>query len=136
MAWPAVFLLLAAVRPVGSAPTDAQKPTLTKPGQFKATVPLQKPSGGARFGAGAFGGTSSASSASTADIAVNILDQRFYPVKTYVLRGLQAQDRVENLWDGKDAYGREMPPGRYFASLSIVYSDGTKASQFYGFVKE
>lgn len=108
---------------------------VANPSKFKVNYSLQKSgasgtSGPNAFGAGLFSGDSAAS------IAVNILDERFYPVKAFVLRDVKSSSRVESLWDGRDVYGKEMPAGKYYASLSIVYSDGAKETKFFKFEKE
>ena len=40
------------------------------------------------------------------------------------------------LRDGLDIYGKEVPGGIYYASLSIIYTDGKKETKFFRFLKE
>ncbi len=115
---------------------------VANPSKFKVNYSLQKSgaSGGSgpnAFGApGLFGASGvSGGSAAAASIAVNILDERFYPIKAFVLRDVTDTSRVESLWDGRDVYGKESPAGRYYAQLSIVYGDGSRETKVFKFVK-
>lgn len=109
-----------------------EKAKISNPSKFKVSYSLDKKN----QGSGAFGAPGLFSNGAAASVAVNILDCRFYPVKTFVLRDVKSKNRVESLWDGRNAYGKEMPKGNYYASLSIVYSDGTKETKFFKFEKE
>ena len=113
------------------------KGKVANPSKFKVSYSLRKNSGAqALLGApGAFG-TNSKTQDQAIQIAVNILDGRFFPIKAFVLRNVKKTDRIESLWDGRDVYGKEMPAGFYYASLSILYSDKTKDIRFFRFVKD
>lgn len=110
-----------------------KKPVISNPGKFKVDYNLQKraSSGGPKFGAPGL-----SSGETKADVAVNILDERFMPVRAFVLRAVKLGQRMESLWDGRDVYGKEMPAGSYYASLSILYTDGSKETKFFRFSKE
>lgn len=134
------FSLLSSVHCQEPTPQNKEKGKAANPSKFKVSYSLERnasakpekaPGGGKIFAAKGFSAEDS-----IADIAVNILDARFVPVRTFVLRGVKKKERVESLWDGRDVYGREMPAGNYYASLSIVYSDGAKESKFFKFEKE
>lgn len=108
---------------------------VSNPSKFKVSYSLNKPSApGGAFGAPGFAVPSSGNG--SASISVNILDERFYPVRAFILRDVKNTSRVESLWDGRDAYGKESPTGNYYASLSIVYNDGSKDSKIFKFRKE
>jgi hypothetical protein len=77
----------------------------------------------------------SAAPETEAEIAVNILGPNFIPVRTYLLHNLKSIENIMTLWDGLDMYGKETPGGIYYASLSIVYSDGKKETKFFRFSK-
>jgi len=132
------FILCLLLTPQSDLWSGKNKPKVANPSKFKVKINLPKvgktptPKPGV-FGAMSFSGASLATKAS---ISVNILDSRFYPVKAYVIREVKKNTRFESLWDGRDVYGKESPKGTYYASLSISYSDGTKESKFFKFVKE
>ncbi len=107
---------------------------VTNPSKFKVSYSLQK--SGQVSGPNAFGAPGLFSADVAASVAVNILDERFFPVKAFVLREVKSSARVESLWDGRDIYGKEMPSGKYYASLSIVFSDGANETKFFKFVKD
>lgn len=111
---------------------ESSRPKVSNPSKFKVSYSLEKKNQSQqKLGApGLFSG------GSVASVAVNILDPRFYPVKTFVLKDVKNKNRVESLWDGRDVYGKEMPAGDYYASLSVLYSDGTKETKFFKFTKE
>ncbi|MDI6641816.1 MAG: hypothetical protein QME68_05850 [Elusimicrobiota bacterium] len=80
-----------------------------------------------------------------AEIAVNILNANYFPVSTFIITGKDAKNiklgakkgqNEFNLWDGKDAYGDEAPPGEYYACLSVVYKNGKQETIGFKFVKE
>jgi hypothetical protein len=71
-----------------------------------------------------------------AEIAVNILGPNFIPIRTFLLRNVTKVDNVVTLWDGLDMYGKEAPEGMYYASLSIIYTDGKKETKFFRFLKK
>lgn len=126
-----VFLIFSAPSPAVSKDRPS-KPRVSKPSKFKVSYKLKKNSSKSKFGAkGLF-----SSAGSVASIAVNILDERFHPVKAFVIRKVKKANRIETLWDGRDIYGKEAPAGKYYASLSILYSDGSKETKFFKFVKE
>ena len=129
------FFIFSLIFPSSLIWAKNKKPKISNPSKFKVNYSLKnkKP---AQNGSKLRGAPGIASDSSIASIAVNILDERFYPVKTFVIRKIKKNKRMESLWDGRDIYGKEMPSGDYYASLSIIYSDGTKETRFFKFVKE
>lgn len=70
-----------------------------------------------------------------AQIAINIMDSNFFPINTFIvcsenLRRLKSGTKrginILQLWDGKDMYGNEAPPGEYYACISVIYRNGKK----------
>lgn len=80
-----------------------------------------------------------------AEVAVNIIDSKYFPIRTFVVAGELAKksklgskkgQNEMSVWDGKDMYGNEAPPGEYYASVSVVYKDGKQETFGFKFVKE
>jgi len=80
----------------------------------------------------------------TAEIAVNILNENYFPVSTFIISaelektasGTKKGKNKFYLWDGKDMLGKEAPAGEYYAVLSVVYKNGKKETIGFVFVKE
>jgi len=104
------------------------------PSKFKVDYTLRKMQSGKGKGFSAFGSKTNKDE-TKAEIAVNILDSNFHPIRTYVLRDIKKIKNTQTLWDGRDMHDREMPSGDYYASLSIIYSDGKKETKFFRFKK-
>lgn len=97
------------------------------------TVPLPGAAGKSGGFSSFSSGTDNPPPETRAEIAVNILGPNFIPVRTYLLHNAEKIDNLVTLWDGLDMYGRKSPPGTYYASLSIIYSDGRKETKFFRF---
>ena len=130
--WVGFFILWALL----TAPVSAADEPIATPGKFKVSYSLKKQSSGSGGSGGVMGAGAYSGGATQADLAVNILDARFFPVKAFVVKGVSLQDRVDSLWDGRNAYGKEMPAGNYYAQMSILYSDGTRETKLFKFTKD